>query len=64
MLTDCLKEFRYKNNLTQKQMAKKLKTSQSYYSAIETGRYKPGFSIIKRIARVLKKNVSEITQLL
>lgn len=64
MLQDCLREYRYKNNLTQKQMAKKLKTAQTYYCAIETGRYKPGFQMINRIAKVLKKDVSEIRELL
>lgn len=64
MLENELKQFRINHNLTQKQMAKKLKTAQTYYCAIETGRYKPGFSMINRIAKVLKKDVSEIRELL
>lgn len=64
MLENELKEYRINHNLTQKQMAKKLRTSQSYYSAIEKGRLKPGFVLINRIGRVLKKDVSEIRNLL
>ena len=57
MLKEYLKQFRVKHNLTQSDMAKKLNTAQGYYSQIETGDKKPGFSMIRRLAVVL--NVSE-----
>ena len=64
MLPDCLKNYRLDNNLTQKQMAKKLRTSQSYYSGIERGVIKPGFTMIKRISRLLKLEQSYVRTLL
>jgi len=57
MLKEYLKQYRVKHNLTQLDMAKKLNTAQGYYSQIETGDKKPGFSMIRRLAVVL--NVSE-----
>lgn len=53
MLKEYLRQFRIKHNLTQCEMAKKLHTAQGYYSQIETGDKKPGFSMIKRLAEVL-----------
>lgn len=64
MLESYLKRFRLKNNLTQAQMAQKLKTSQGYYSMLETGSKKPGFSMINRIAKVLDLEPSFIRSLL
>lgn len=64
MLGNCLKEFRTKNNLTQKEMARKLRTSQPYYSTLESGAQKPGFQLVKRISRVLKIDASYIRELL
>ena len=64
MLENYLKKFRIKNNLTQVQMAQKLKTSQTYYCQLETGRKKPGFSMINRIARLLNLEPSFVRSLL
>lgn len=57
MLKEYLKQYRIKHNLSQKQMAEKLDSSQSYYSQIETGDKKPGFTFVRKLAEVL--NVSE-----
>ena len=64
MLSECLRKYRYENNFTQKQMAKKLKTSQSYYSRIEKGHAKPGFTMVKRISKLLHLEQSYVRTLL
>lgn len=64
MLKEFLKQYRLKNNLSQQQMADLLKTSQSYYSQIETGYKKPSFVIIRRLANVLNVEESFIRSLL
>lgn len=64
MLETYLKKYRLNNNLTQEQMAKRLKTSQGYYSHLETGTKKPGISMINRIAKVLNVEPSFIRSLL
>lgn len=64
MLGKCLKEYRIQNNLSQKQMAQKIGTSQSYYCQIECDKRKPSFILIKKISRVLKVNQTYIRTLL
>lgn len=64
MLGRYLRNYRIGNNLTQIQMAKKLNTSQGYYSHLETGRMKPGTDMINRIAKLLKQKPSFIRSLL
>ena len=64
MLGNYLKKYRLKNNLTQSQMAKKIGTSQSYYSMLETGAKKPGFSMINRLAKTLKLEPAFVRTLL
>lgn len=57
MLTEFLKNYRRKHNLSQIDMAIKIKTSQGYYSLIESGKRKPvSFVLIKKIA-----NATEVT---
>jgi transcriptional regulator with XRE-family HTH domain len=64
MLKEYLKQYRIKNNVTQKEMAKKLDTAQGYYSQIETGVKKPGFKFINKLASVLGVEPSFIRSLL
>ena len=64
MLQEYLKQYRVKNNLTQKNMAKLLETAQGYYSEVETGRKKPSFHFIKKLAKVLNVEESFIRSLL
>lgn len=64
MLENYLKNYRIKNNLTQKQMAEKLGSSQSYYSKLENGTKKPGMNMINRIANVLKLQPSSVVKML
>lgn len=63
MLQEYLKKYRMKHNLSQEQMAKKLVTSQTYYSRIESGQVKPGHSMITRIAAVIGVSESYISRL-
>ena len=49
-----LKRYRLEHNLTQKEMAVLLQTSESYYSLIENGRKIAGINMRKRICKVLK----------
>lgn len=64
MLEKYLKKYRIKNNLTQYDMAVRLNTSQAYYCLLETGRKKPGFTMINRIAKELKLEPSFVRSLL
>lgn len=64
MLGDFLKKYRVKNNLTQEEMALKLKTSQAYYSQIESGIVSPGFTMVKKIAKALEVEESFIRSLM
>lgn len=53
MFREFLRNYRVKNNLTQKQMAELCNTSQAYYSQIENGSRNPGFVIIRKLSAVL-----------
>ena len=64
MLSEYLKEYRLKRNLTQQEMSMLLKTSQSYYSRLEKGRRKPGIQMVNRIARFTNQSVEFIRSLL
>ena len=64
MLEEFLKKYRLKYNLTQEEMALKIGTSQAYYSQIENGVVKPGFQMVKKIAKVLDVEESFIRSLL
>lgn len=64
MLTEYLKNYRKKHNLSQNEMAKNLKTNQGYYSLIETGKRKPSLVFIKKIAMVCNVTPEFIVSLL
>lgn len=64
ILNQYLKNYRLSNNLSQQEMSKKLKTSQTYYSQIETGAKKPGIQFVNRLAKVLKVEPSVIRSML
>ncbi len=63
MLQEYLKGYRYKNNLTQKQMAHNLQTTQSYYCELESGRRVPGFKMTSKLASFFKVSESYIRKL-
>lgn len=52
MLCDRLKERRTKLNLTQKEVAEKLKISQSTYAGYESGKSQPGLDMLIKIADI------------
>ncbi len=45
---NALIEFRNEQNLTQKEMAKKIKVSKSYYEKVEKGFKKPGRGFLEK----------------
>lgn len=63
MLQDYLKKYRMRHNLTQKEMASKLFTTQDYYCQIESGKKRPGHSMICRIAGAIGVSESYISKL-
>lgn len=64
MLGKYLKKYRLNNNLSQVEMAALLKTSQAYYSQIESDNRKPGIQLIRRISKLLKVEPSFVRGLL
>ena len=63
MLEKYLKKYRFKNNLSQHQMARRLQTSQTYYCLIETGKKKPGHTMVRRIAETIGVSEAYIIRL-
>ena len=59
-----LKNFRQKHDLTQKEMAKKLEISKSYYVAIEFGHVNPSFKVAEKIGEVFAGEYDDIFELL
>ena len=64
MLQEYLKNYRKKHNLSQTEMAKKMKTNQGYYSEIETGKRKPSLVFIRKLASVCEVTPEFIVSLL
>jgi len=64
MLTEYLRKYRLRYNLTQKEMGRRLGTSQCYYSLIESGVRKPSFTLIKRLAEEVNQSEEFIRSLL
>lgn len=52
-ISNCIKEYRKENGLTQKQLAKKLHFDQVMISKLESGNYNPTFKQIHKISRKL-----------
>jgi putative transcriptional regulator len=50
-----LKEFRKKENLTQQEVADKLKISLIQYQFIELGRRNPSFEVLKKFKTIFPK---------
>lgn len=53
ILADSLIRARRRKNLTQKELAEKIKTEQPVISKLETANSKPSLSLLKRIAQAL-----------
>lgn len=55
-----VKEFRLKQQLTQKTLADMVGVGQRHMSFIESGQKKPSLIIALKIGKIFKKDVSEI----
>ncbi len=56
-----IQKLRKENNLTQDQLAEKLGVSKTYIAKLENGKILPSVKDVKNIARILDKNVSDLT---
>lgn len=52
-----LVEFRIKNNLTQREMAKIIGTTLTYYSKIELGLRSPSYNFIKKFKKAFNEAI-------
>ena len=59
-MTNNIREIRFRQGISQKDLAKKADMCQSVLCAIETGRLKPGRNDMQRVSDALTMNVSEI----
>ena len=59
-MENSIKSERAKKNITQEELAKKVKVSRQTINAIEKGKTDPKLSIGINIAKILKKKVEEI----
>lgn len=64
MLGTYLKNYRMTHNLSQSEMADKLKTSQGYYSLLESNKVKPGHNLIRRLCELFNVEPSVIRSML
>lgn len=55
-----LKELREKNNLTQKEVAEKLKVNKNYISMIENGSRNPSDKMKNKLAKIYKCSIVDI----
>ncbi len=55
-----VKEFRDKANITQEQLAKKLRVSRQTIISIEAGRYNPSLILAFKISKVFCKQIEDI----
>ncbi len=59
-----LKNYRVSKNMTQKQLAKKIGITQTSYSFIESGRRKPSYATIDKIASELEITSEDVRKML
>lgn len=55
-----IKKARIKNNLTQEEVAQKVKMNTNYYARIERGEVRASFDTLEKIFKVLKVKSSDI----
>lgn len=64
MLGETIRNYRKAQNLSQREAAKMIGTSQSYLSLLESGKLSPGYAMVKKIAKFLHVTQQEVIQLL
>lgn len=57
-----IKKYRKSENLTQEELAEKIKMSTKYIQFIETGKRKPSLKTVYKIAKTLKVKVQDLFQ--
>ena len=63
-LHELLKQYRKDQALTQEQMAYKIGINRCLYNQIEKGKKDIGVSTIQKIAKVLKMNPTQVTEMI
>ena len=63
-ISQCIKNYRKENNLTQKQLAKILNVDQVMISKLESGNYNPTFKQIHKISRTLTNSADLFVSIL
>ena len=63
MLSNSLKEFRARHNLTQEDLAQQVGVTRQTIIAVEKGRFNPSVLLALKIARVLNVTVEELFQM-
>jgi putative transcriptional regulator len=63
MLSNSLKEFRARHNLTQEDLAQQVGVTRQTIIAIEKGRFNPSVLLALKMARVLNVTVEELFRL-
>jgi ribosome-binding protein aMBF1 (putative translation factor) len=58
MLIHQIIDGRIKNNISQKELAKRLGTGQSAISRLESGTYNPSFKFLKKLAKALETDLT------
>lgn len=58
-----IKEERIKKNMTQEELAKKMKVSRQTINAIETGKYYPSIVLALKLSFFFKRTVNELFEL-
>lgn len=59
-LNNKLLSFRNKNNLSQKEVAKAINKTTSYYGMLETGKRKPSIEVAYLLSKFYKTTIEEI----
>ena len=63
MLSNSLKEFRARHNLTQEDLAQQVGVTRQTIIAVEKGRFNPSVLLALKMARVLNVTVEELFRL-
>ena len=61
-LSNKIKTARQKTGKTQKEVAKKINISRTYYSDVEKGRYLPSLKVFTKLAVVLNLNMNDLKE--